>query len=158
MKFDISQRFGIKINTGHNALGDAVIRISFQYRTYGTAEDWGATMLNPQPSKVLKIGCRKILDDSFVPIAEYPIQFEPLKAGLIQSATVQGHNNYNLVAGDNVVFEMIPNANGSIELPVSTTEAFPTNTQSQVFVSSWSNTTSNRPLAVAITSKVLTPV
>jgi hypothetical protein len=83
---------------------------------------------------------------------------EPLKAGMIQTATIQGGNSYNLVAGDNVTFEMVPNANGSIELPVSTTEAFPTNTISQVYTGSWANTASNRPLAVAITSKVLTPL
>jgi hypothetical protein len=106
----------------------------------------------------LKVGIRKIRDDSFLQIAEVPVQFESLKVGRIQNATVGGASSYNLLAGDHVTFEFPANANGRIEITVSTTEAFPTNTVSQVYRGSWANTASNRPLAVSIISRVLTAI
>jgi hypothetical protein len=153
LKFDTPTRYGVKINTGHAALGSAPIRITFQYRTYGNIDDWGTSTY-----RILRVGIRKIADDSQVLIGEHPIQFEALKAGTIQTVTVQGGNDYLLVGGDHVTFEMDANANSGIELPVSTTEAFPANTVSQVYTGSRANTSGNRPLAVSITSRVLTPI
>lgn len=150
VRFDTPTRYGVKINTGHNALGDAPIRVTFPYRIWG---DWRINTY-----RILKIGVRKIADDSHVLASEHPIEFEALKLGRIQTVTVPAGMSYLLVAGDHVTFEMDANATGGIELPVSTTEGFPTNTVSQVYTGSWANTASNRPLAVAITSRVLTAI
>lgn len=160
LKFDTPTRYGVKINAGHAALGDSVIRVVFQFRTYGNADDWGVTLSNPFPFLKMKVGVRKIADDSFVQIAEHPVSFEALRVGQTQTAIVEspGAAGYNLVAGDHVTLEVAAatGSNFGVEIPVSTTEAFPTNTVSQVYsAGSWANTASNRPLAVSITSRVL---
>jgi hypothetical protein len=160
LKFDTPTRYGVQINAGHDALGSAVIRVSFQYRTYGNREDWGATAtgIGPFPVRTVKVGIRKIVDDSYLLIAEYPVEYHPLREGIIQSATVGGVLTYDLVAGDHVTFETEADSNAGIELAVNTDETYPTNSQSQIYDEGWANTTDDHPLAVSITSKVLTPI
>jgi hypothetical protein len=142
--FNTISRMGVKINTGHTeGLGSNPIEVSFRFKTYGAAT---------AASGVIRVGVRKIADDSFMLIAEHPVEFNPALIGVQQSAIIRGQNPYSLVAGDHVSIEFPANATSSIELPVSTSEAFPTNTVSQQYVSSWANTASNRPLAVTIRS------
>jgi hypothetical protein len=136
--FNTINRMGVKINTGHTDLGTNPIEVSFKYRTYGAA------------SGLIKVGIRKALDDSFLLVAEHPVEFNQALIGIQQTATIIGQNPYSLVAGDLISIEFPASSTNSIELPVSTSEAFPTNTVSQQYVSSWANTSSNRPLAVTI--------
>jgi hypothetical protein len=98
----------------------------------------------------IRVGIRKALDDSFLLIAEWPVEFNQALIGVQQTAVVGGHNPYSIVAGDLISIEFPASSTSSIELPVSTSEAFPTNTVSQQYVSSWLNTASNRPLAISI--------
>ncbi len=145
--FNTINRMGVKINTGHTGLGTNPIDISFKYRTYGA------------PNGVIRVGVRKIADDSFVLIAEHPIQFNQALIGVQQTATIRGQCAYSLVAGDLISIEFPASSTNSIELPVSTSEAFPTNTTSQQYsAGSWANTASNRPLAVTITSSKSVPI
>jgi hypothetical protein len=146
IKFDTISRMGVKINTGHTDLGTNPIEVTFKYRTYGAA------------SGLIRVGIRKALDDSFLLIAEHPIDFNPATIGVQQTALIIGANPYSIVAGDLISIEFPASSTSSIELPVSTTEAFPTNTVSQQYVSSWLNTASNRPLAISIIAQRSTPI
>jgi hypothetical protein len=139
LRYDTPTRYGVKINTGHTAgLGTNPIEVSFRYRTYGA------------PNGLIRVGVRKISNDEFVLIAEHPVQFNTAYIGQELSARVMGQMPYSLLAGDHVVLEYPANATSGIEIPASTSEAFPTNTVSQVYTGSWANTASNRPLAVSI--------
>jgi hypothetical protein len=145
--FNTISRMGVKINTGHTDLGSNPIEVSFKYRTYGAVA-----------SGNIRVGVRKIADDSFVLIAEHPVEFNPALIGVQQSAIIIGQNPYSLVAGDHVSLEFPANATSGIEIPVSTSEAFPTNTVSQQYTGSWANTASNRPLAISIIAQRSTPI
>ena len=137
----------MKFNTGHTGIGTNPIEVSFKYKTYGA------------PNGLVKVGVRKIADDSFVLIAEHPISFNAAHIGQELNARVIGSMPYSLVAGDNFVLEFPANATSGIEIPVSTSEAFPTDTVSQQYsAGSWANTASNRPLAISIIAQRSTPI
>jgi hypothetical protein len=145
--FNTLSRMAVKIDTGNTNLGTNPIEVKFNFRTYGVA------------SGLIRVGIRKASDDSFLLIAEHPIEFNQALIGVPQTATIRGANPYSLVANDKVSIEFPANATSGIELAVSTSEAFPTNTTSQQYsAGSWANTASNRPLAVTITSSKSVPI
>lgn len=146
--FNTISRMGVKINTGHPDLGGNPVEVTLKYRTYGAASD------------NIRVGIRKVSEgDSFLLIAEHPVEFNQLLMGKERTATIRGGNPYSIVAGDLISIEFPASATSSIELPVSTSESFPTNTVSQEYIAgAWANTASNRPLAVSIRALKSVPI
>jgi hypothetical protein len=136
----ITSRFTIQHNTAGIGIGDIPYKVTFHYRRIG----------NPEGN--LNIGIRKSAGDTFQLIAQHPV-IEPRHSGII-SATIQGGNEYQMVANDKISIEYPPNENNTIELTCST--GLPAGFTSQQYAGSYSATSS--PLSVTITSKVLVAI
>ena len=117
------------------------------------------------PSGTLKVGIRSAAGDTFQLIAEHLIEKLGLPwittggGGVPNSIpwiniTVQGGNEYQMVANDKVSIEFPPDATNTIELACST--GLPAGFTSQQYTGSYAPTSS--PLALTITSKVLVPI
>jgi hypothetical protein len=132
----------IKFDAASSGLGQSVEQVTFRYRTTG----------NPVAGSKVSVGIRKESDDSFILIAEHPIENT---LGQIRTAVVGGENDYVMVEDDRLSIEFAPSAN-SIESATSTTESLPIGFTSQSYDGSYSDTTN--PLAVRIKTKLVTPI
>jgi hypothetical protein len=146
-------RTAVRADAGSTLLGKGLKGVTIKYRHYGS------------PTGNISVGVRKNADDSFILIAQWPIDNNPATpASTIRTAVIENGGGqfvvyaggpadpmYPLVASDRISIEYPSNATNGIEIMASTSEAFPANTTSQTHNgTTWANTASNRPLAVTI--------
>jgi hypothetical protein len=137
-------RTAIKFDAGNTFLGSIPIGIIFSFRRIGN------------PTGVIKTGIRKALDDSFVPIAEFPAEYSrPGSTNNINTVTAEGVNTYSIVANDKFSIEYSGTATNGIEIAMNPQTANPTQTATtQQYTGSYASAAN--ALAATIKTKVLT--
>ena len=148
-----TSRLAVKFDSGSAGIGSIPYKIDIPYKRVGN------------PNGTLKVGIRKAAGDTFQLIAEWPI--EKLGQPWITTGggggpnaiqfihiSVQGGNEYAMLANDKISLEFPPDATNTIEIGTGT--GLPAGFTSQQYTGSYTNTA--QPLAISITSKVLVPV
>ena len=148
-----TSRLVVKFDTAGVGIGTLPYKIKIPYKRVGN------------PSGTLRVGIRKAAGDTFQLIAEYHIvavgttwittgggPYTPVWNNI----TIEAANEYQMVANDKLSLEYTPDATNTIEIGTSTTQSNPSGFTSQSFTGTYTNTTN--PLAISITSRVLSPI
>ena len=148
-------RLVVKFDTAGAGLDSIPYKITIPYKRVG----------NPQGT--LSVGIRKASDDSFVPIAEWPIAQDAKLVFVTEPAApvvpawinirVQGNQTYQMAANDKISLEYTPDDTNTIAIGVSTTESSPSGFTCQAYDDGSYGDTAN-PLAIRIVSTVLTAI
>jgi hypothetical protein len=110
-------RTAVKFDTGNAFLGSIPIAITFSFRKVGN------------PTGVIRTRIRKASDDSFIPIADWPAEYDRPGSGSnnnIYTVTAEGYNAYSIVANDKFSIEYAGTSANGIEILMNPQTANPT--------------------------------
>ena len=136
-----TSRLAVQFNTAGVGLGTIPYSITIPYRRIGN------------PTGNISVGIRKAAGDTFTLIGQWPTNGF-IKSTPIITINVEGANDYAMLANDKISIEYPPSASDTIEVACGT--GLPSGFTSQQYTGSYGATAS--PLAVKITSRILTPI
>ena len=130
----------VRFDTGSSGIGKIPNTVVLAYKTYG------------RPTGIIRMGIRKASDDSFILIAEWPIEIPATTAGkAYHTVTIEGHNAYVMVANDKISIEYPSNTLDG--LSIATADSSPSGFTSQSHNGSTYSNTANA-LAISINARV----
>lgn len=130
----------VKFDTAGSGLGKIPHAIILAYKVYG------------KPTGAIRMGIRKASDDSFQLIAEWPIEDTIREANGIHVVTIQGHNDYAMVANDKVSIEYPSSATNGLSIASAGSNNISGFTSQSHSGSTYSNTAN--ALAITINARV----